>query len=73
MINSKPQLYLRAMPPHPPHTPHPPPTPLSYPQELYNMKKYAPQLVVLDLRDNPICTDKAYRSTTLRKLKHLEK
>ncbi|KAG2449146.1 hypothetical protein HYH02_005893 [Chlamydomonas schloesseri] len=42
-------------------------------EELYNMKKYSPQLVVLDLRDNPICADKAYRSTTLRKLKHLEK
>ncbi len=37
------------------------------------MKKYSPQLVVLDLRDNPICTDKAYRSTALRKLKHMER
>lgn len=43
------------------------------PQELYNMKKYSPQLVVLDLRDNPICTDKAYRSTALRKLKYMER
>ncbi|GIL49189.1 hypothetical protein Vafri_5338 [Volvox africanus] len=42
-------------------------------EELYNMKKYSPQLVVLDLRDNPICNDKAYRSTTLRKLKRLER
>ncbi|EFJ42239.1 hypothetical protein VOLCADRAFT_119475, partial [Volvox carteri f. nagariensis] len=46
---------------------------LSSNQELYNMKKYSPQLVVLDLRDNPICNDKAYRSTTLRKLKRLER
>ncbi|KAG2444570.1 hypothetical protein HXX76_001315 [Chlamydomonas incerta] len=42
-------------------------------EELYNMKKYSGQLVALDLRDNPICADKAYRSTALRKLKHLEK
>ncbi|GFR51283.1 hypothetical protein Agub_g13641 [Astrephomene gubernaculifera] len=42
-------------------------------EELYNMKKYSPQLVILDLRDNPICNDKAYRSTTLRKLKRLER
>jgi hypothetical protein len=37
------------------------------------MKKYSPQLLLLDLRDNPICADKAYRSTTLRKLRHLER
>ena len=40
-------------------------------QEIYNLKKYSPSLVVLDLRDNPVSLDKAYRSTVLRKLKSL--
>jgi len=30
-------------------------------EEVYGLKKYVPQITVLDLSDNPLCEDKSYR------------
>jgi len=40
-------------------------------EEVYGLKKYVPQITYLNLSDNPLCDDKSYRPTVLRKLKAL--
>ncbi|KAG1679410.1 hypothetical protein FOA52_007701 [Chlamydomonas sp. UWO 241] len=42
-------------------------------EEVYAIKKYSPLLTALDLSDNPLCDDKSYRPTVLRKLRSLDK
>ncbi|GAX73782.1 hypothetical protein CEUSTIGMA_g1233.t1 [Chlamydomonas eustigma] len=41
-------------------------------EEVYAVKKYVPQLKFLDMSDNPLCDDKSYRPTVLRKMRALE-